>query len=199
MTVSTSPADPATLDVVLGAARTARSFTDRPVDLDLVTGAWDLARLGPTAVNGQPLRMLVLASDDARATALRHVSRGNRAQTASAPLVLVLAADLDFHEQLPRLYPVAPSARDWYADPATRERAAVFNAGLQIGYLLVALRAAGLAVGPMEGYDREGLDAELLAGRRWRSLVLVNVGHPATDAWGERLPRLDREETVVVR
>ena len=54
----------------------------------------------------------------------------------------------------------------------------------------------GLAAGPMAGFDRDGVDADLLAGTSWRSILVVNIGHPADDAWCDRLPRLDHADAV---
>jgi 3-hydroxypropanoate dehydrogenase len=46
----------------------------------------------------------------------------------------------------------------------------------------------------MSGFDAEGLDADLFADRPWKSLVVVNIGRPAENAWAERLPRLEHDE-----
>jgi len=71
-----------------------------------------------------------------------------------------------------------------------------FNATLQIGYCLLGVRAAGLAAGPMAGFDAAGLDEDLLAGTTLHSLLVVNIGHPGPDAWFDRLPRLETDEVV---
>jgi 3-hydroxypropanoate dehydrogenase len=120
----------------------------------------------------------------------------NRDKTAAAPLVAVLAADTSFHNDLPRTFPHFPGARGMFADDASRERVARFNATLQIGYFLLGVRAAGLAAGPMAGFDAAGLDEDLLAGTTLHSLLVVNIGHPGPDAWFDRLPRLETDEVV---
>ena len=84
-----------------------------------------------------------------------------------------------------------------FADDAAREQAAKFNATLQIGYFLLGVRAAGLAAGPMGGFDAQGLDEEFFAGRNLKSLLVVNLGKPAENAWFDRLPRLDHAEVVL--
>jgi 3-hydroxypropanoate dehydrogenase len=48
----------------------------------------------------------------------------------------------------------------------------------------------------MGGFDAAGLDDDLLAGTGWRSVLVVNLGHPAEDAWLDRLPRLGYDEVV---
>ncbi|MDW3846955.1 malonic semialdehyde reductase [Micromonospora sp. BRA006-A] len=189
--------DRAAQDLLFRAARTANAFTDEPVTDEHVRAVHDLVRYGPTAMNAQPLRVLLLRSAAARARLLPYVSAGNRDKTASAPLTAVLAADVDWHDRLPELFPHRPGARDWFTgDPAGREAQARFNAALQIGYLLFGVRAAGLAAGPMAGFDAAGVEREFFPGGRHRVLLLMNIGRPAPDAWRERLPRLPYEEVV---
>ncbi|MGC4888997.1 malonic semialdehyde reductase [Micromonospora sp. DT227] len=189
--------DRAAQDLLFRAARTANAFTDEPVDDAQVRAVHDLVRNGPTALNAQPLRVLLLRSPAARARLLPYVSAGNRDKTAGAPLTAVLAADVDWHDRLPELFPHRPGARDWFTgDPAGREAQARFNAALQIGYLVVGVRAAGLAAGPMAGFDATGVEREFFPDGRHRVLLLMNIGRPAPDAWRERLPRLPYEEVV---
>ena len=71
-----------------------------------------------------------------------------------------------------------------------RTSTGTFSATLQAGYFLLAVRAHGLAAGPMAGFDSAGLDAEFFPDGRWRSILVVNIGHPGTDPWFDRLPRL---------
>ncbi|PSK66226.1 putative malonic semialdehyde reductase RutE [Micromonospora sp. MH33] len=189
--------DRAAQDLLFRAARTANAFTDEPVDEEQVRAIHDLVRHGPTALNAQPLRVLLLRSAPARARLLPYLSAGNRDKTAGAPLTAVLAADVDWHDRLPELFPHRPGARDWFAgDRAGREAQARLNAALQIGYLLVGVRAAGLAAGPMAGFDAAGVEREFFPDGRHRVLLLMNIGRPAPDAWRERLPRLDYAEVV---
>ncbi|MEU8254255.1 malonic semialdehyde reductase [Micromonospora inaquosa] len=200
MTAPTAPdllaLDRAAQDLLFRAARTANTFTDEPVTDAQVAAIHDLIRYGPTAYNGQPLRVLLLRSPESRARLLPYVSSSNRAKTASAPLTAILAADVDFHERLPELYPHRPQARHWLADRAARAEQARFSATLQIGYLLVGVRAAGLAAGPMAGFEAAGVTREFFPDGRHEALLLLNLGHPGPGAWAERLPRLGTGEVV---
>ncbi len=178
-------------------ARTANTFTDDPVSDEQLRAIFELAKYPPTAANTQPLRVLFVRQGEARERLLTHMGEGNRAKTATAPVVAVLAVDADFHEFIPRVFPIRPEMRDdLAADAVAREGMARFNATLQIGYWLLAVRAAGLAAGPMAGFDADGLDKEFFAEGTWRSLLVVNIGKPGPDAWFPRLPRLDYEDVV---
>lgn len=188
---------PEAQDLLFREARTANAFTDEPVTDEQVAAIYDLVKFGPTAMNTQPLRVVLVRSDEARAKLLKHMGGSNRDKTESAPLVAVLAADTNFHETLPRTFPHFPGAKDLFLDDAAREQAARFNAGLQVGYFIVGVRAAGLAAGPMGGFDQAGVDADLLAGTGLKSVLVVNIGHPAENAWFDRLPRLERDEAVI--
>ena len=193
--------DPVAQDLLLRGARTANTFTDEAVTDDQVRAIVDLIRYGPTAFNAQPLRIALLRSVGSRQRLLSHLSEGNRAKTAAAPLVAILAADTAFHEHLPRVFPHRPQARDWFsgtdADTAARrETQARFNATLQIGYLILGIRAAGLAAGPMAGFDAAGVDGEFFGDGRLRSLLVLNIGRPGPGARHGRLPRLAYDDIV---
>jgi 3-hydroxypropanoate dehydrogenase len=184
-------------DLLFREARTANSFTDEPVTDEQVAGIYDLVKYAPTAMNTQPLRIALVRQGEPRDRLLKHMAEGNREKTASAPLVAVLAADTDFHNHLPRTFPHFAGARDVFSDDEGREQAARFNATLQIGYFLLGVRAAGLAAGPMGGFDAEGIEQEFFSGMPLKALLVVNIGHPGPNAWFDRLPRLDHHEVVL--
>jgi 3-hydroxypropanoate dehydrogenase len=177
-------------------ARTANSFSDEPVTEEQVQAIYDLVKWAPTSMNTQPLRALVIRSDEAKQRLLPHLGERNRPKTASAPLTVILAADTDFHENIPQLFPHNPAAKDNFTEDQMRTEFAKLNSLLQVGYFIIGVRAAGLAAGPMTGFDAAAVDAEFFGGNSWQSLVVVNVGKPGGNAWFDRLPRLDYEQVV---
>lgn len=183
-------------DLLFREARTANAFTDAPVTDDQVKAIYDLVKYGPTAMNGQPLRIHLVRDGEARERLIKHMAEGNREKTAAAPLVAVLAADTEFHANLERTFPHFPGAASLFADDQQREGAARFNAAIQTGYFLLGVRAAGLAAGPMGGFDAAGIDQEFFEGTSLKSILVVNIGHPAENAWFDRLPRLEHDEVV---
>ena len=178
-------------------ARTANTFTDEPVTDQQIAAIYDLVKYAPTAMNTQPLRIVLVRDGGPRQRLLKHMADGNRDKTANAPLVAILAADTEFHEHLHRTFPPFPGAKDLFADDTAREHAAKFNATLQAAYFFLGVRAAGLAAGPMGGFDADGIDREFFEGRNLKSLVVVNIGRPGDDAWFDRLPRLEQDEVVL--
>lgn len=178
-------------------ARSANAFTDEPVTDEQIRAIFDLVKWAPTSMNIQPLRVVVLRSAEAKARLVPLLAEGNQAKTAAAPAVAVLAADVDFHDELPKLFPHFPGARGLFAgDEAARASTAELNAGLQIGYAILGIRAAGLAAGPMTGFDAEAIATEFFPDGRHRVLVAINMGKPAENAWFDRLPRLEFDEVV---
>ena len=189
--------DPRAQDLLFREARTANTFSDEPVTDEQVETIYDLVKWAPTSMNNQPLRIVLVRSIEARARLVDLMFEGNRPKTETAPLVAILAADVDFHEELPSQFPHFPGARDLFAaDEAARESAAKLNAALQIGYFTMGVRAAGLAAGPMTGVDLAGVDREFFPDGRHRALVVMNIGKAGENAWFDRLPRLAYDEVV---
>ncbi|WP_328343008.1 malonic semialdehyde reductase [Streptomyces violaceus] len=188
--------DPAAQDLLFREARTANAFTDEPVTDEQVQAIYDLVKYGPTAFNQTPLRITLVRSPEARERLVPRLAEGNRAKTANAPLVAILSADNEFHEELPHLFPAAPQIKDvFFTERPVRENAAGLNAALQAAYFIVGVRAAGLAAGPMTGFDFEGVRKEFLDDDH-TPLMIVNIGRPGPDAWYPRSPRLEFDQVV---
>ncbi len=178
-------------------ARTANTFEETAVTDEQVQSIYELVKYAPTSMNMQPLRVLLVRTPQARGRLVTHLMEGNKAKTAKAPLVAILAADVDFHDEFHRTFPHFPGARDLFADDElAREKAAVQNGFLQVAYFILGVRAAGLAAGPMTGLDALGLEKEFFPDGRHRVLAVVNIGVPGADAWFDRSPRLDYEDVV---
>ncbi|WP_250008395.1 malonic semialdehyde reductase [Actinoplanes sp. M2I2] len=183
--------------VLFTGARTPNSFADTPVSDAEVAAIWELVRWAPTSFNTQPLRVLYVRPGPGRDRLVKHMSEGNQDKTASAPAVAVLAMDTRFHEHMPVLLPFGPDLKEVFAaDAEGRSQTATFNATLQAGYFILAIRAVGLAAGPMAGFDSAGVDAEFFPDGRFRSVLVVNIGHPHQGPTSDRLPRLGHDDVV---
>ncbi|MER6131236.1 malonic semialdehyde reductase [Streptomyces sp. NPDC001815] len=188
--------DPAAQDLLFREARTANAFTDEPVTDEQVQAIYDLVKYGPTAFNQSPLRITLVRSAEARERLVQHMAEGNQPKTATAPLVAILSADNEFHDELPYLLPHFPQAKDlFFTERPVRENAAALNAALQAAYFIVGVRAAGLSAGPMTGFDFAGVQKEFLDDDH-TPLMVVNIGRPAEDAWFARSPRLEADQVI---
>ncbi|MER8073752.1 malonic semialdehyde reductase [Streptomyces sp. NPDC094034] len=184
-------------EIIFTKARTANSFADTPVSDEELRDIWELTRWTPTSANVQPMRVLFVRTPAGKERLAPHMAEGNRAKTDSAPAVAIVAYDNEWHEEIPNVFPIFPQMRDDYvADLDGRHSTGRFSAALQAGAFILAVRAAGLAAGPMGGFDGPGIDAEFFGGTNWTTLMVVNIGHPGEDPWFERLPRVDVNKAV---
>ena len=178
-------------DLLFREARTVAEFLPGEVSDEQLAAVYDLVKWGPTAMNTLPLRLLVVRTPEARERLAALMNEGNRERVLAAPVTLVLAADTGFHEHLPTLAPHAAAFKDVLdGQPETRETMARTSALIQAGYLIVALRAAGLGAGPMAGLDFAAVDAEFFADNDWTSLFVINVGN--VEGTGTPGPRAER-------
>src|SRR6185437_1275242 len=100
-------------------------------------------------------------------------------KTLTAPAVAVLLLDTRFHEHFPTVLPFRPEMKEIFeANEQLRTKSGTLNATVQLGYFILAVRAHGLAAGPMAGFDAAGLDADFFPDGRLHSLLVVNIGHP---------------------
>ncbi|QEU89967.1 malonic semialdehyde reductase [Streptomyces kanamyceticus] len=188
--------DPVAQDLLFREARTATAFTSEPVGDEQVRAIYELVKYAPTSMNQQPMRVVLLRSPEARGELRTHLAHGNRAKAATAPLIALLAADLRFHETLPEVFPHLPEAKDLFADPAVRRDSALFNTALQVAYFIVGIRAAGLAAGPIVGYDADAINKAFFGDGTKEIVTVVNIGRPAAGSGHPRLPRLAFHDVV---
>jgi nitroreductase len=121
-------------------------------------------------------------------------SDGNKKKIVGAPVCAIMAMDVEFHEQLPWLFPHT-DARSWFAGDdklAARESHAFRNSTLQGAYLMLAARALGLDCGPMSGVDNAAVDADFFADQpHWKSNFICSIGYGDPASIFGRSPRPD--------
>lgn len=183
-------------DRLFTTARTANHFTDEPVTAEQKHTIYELTKMGPTAFNSQPLRITWVESPEARERLVQHMSGGNQEKTRNAPLTAILSFDENWHTRFPDFLPAAPQLQGMYDENAElRMSSGTANAHIQVGYFIIAARAAGLAVGPMTGFDAPAVDREFFEGTGKRSIVAVNLGRPQAPGY-ERNPRFAAEDVT---
>ena len=186
--------DDVALDALFRKARTHNGWQDRAVPRHLIEEAVDLAKMGPTAVNASPFRILFVESEAGKLRLKPALSPGNLDKTMAAPVTAIVGHDLAFYDHLPRLFPHMDLKPVFANDEAAAGHAAFQNGTLQVAYFILALRAVGLDAGPMGGFDKDKVDAEFFAGTAIRSNVLVNIGYGDEAKLFPRSPRLDFAE-----
>lgn len=191
----TARLDAAVLDQLFLEARTYRAWQPREVSDNTLTELVDLMKMGPTASNCQPARLIFVKSKEAKERLKPHLSEGNREKTMAAPVCAIIGFDLKFYEHLPKgMQPL-----DGFAGKADRIQVATLrNGSLQGAYLIMAVRALGLDAGPMSGFDNAGVDREFFAGTDTRSNFLCNIGYGDGSGMRPRGPRLAFSEMARV-
>ena len=182
------------LDQLFHSARTQNKWQDRPVPDSTLQELYDLLKWGPTSANGMPGRFVFVRTAEGKEKLRPALSAGNLEKTMTAPVITIVAHDLKFYDELPRLFPHA-DARSWFSgNEHLAETTAFRNGTLQGAYLIMAARSLGLDVGPMSGFDNAKVDAAFFAGTDWRSNFLVNLGYGDPSGLFDRSPRLSFDE-----
>ena len=184
------------LDRLFRNARTFRKFKPDPVRPQMLMAIYDLVRMGPTSVNGNPARILFLVSKEAKERVKPYLTPGNVAQTMAAPVTALIGYDLHFYEFLPKLATHKPELAEQTRnmEPDKRALIALRSGTLQAGYFIMAARAIGLVCGPMEGFDHEGADKEFFPEGHVKSNILCNLGYGEEPAMRPRAARLSFDE-----
>src|ERR1700722_16712785 len=182
------------IDQIFRTARTRNAWTDKPVTPDDMRAIYDLAKMGPTSANISPARFVWVASAEGKEKLAALALPGNAPKIRQAPVTVIVAYDLDFAEKVPYLFPHAPEAKDWFADPGFARVAAFRNGTLQGAYLIMAARALGFDCGPMSGFDNAKVDAAFFAGTRIESNFICSIGEGTEENLFARSPRLGFEE-----
>jgi 3-hydroxypropanoate dehydrogenase len=183
------------LDILFRKARTHRTWLPKPVSDDLLRELYDLMKYGPTSGNSCPARILFLRTPQAKERLRPVLSPGNVDKTMTAPVTAIAAYDLRFYDQLPKLSPHNPGARDEFLNsPEFAQTTAFRNGSLQGGYFILAARSLGLDCGPMSGFDNAKLDAEFFPAGNVKANFLCNLGYGDASKLRPRGPRLDFDE-----
>ncbi len=196
------------MDLLFRQARTYSAWLEKPVSDDTLRQLYDLMKWGPTSANCCPARILFLRTEEAKRRLLPALAPGNVDKTMAAPVTAIIAYDVKFYEQLPKLYPHT-DARAWFADtPELAGITARRNSSLQGAYLMIAARALGLDCGPMSGFDNAMVDHEFFPAdgqgdafqlehfpdSHVKTNFICNLGYGDPSKLHPRSPRLEFDE-----
>jgi 3-hydroxypropanoate dehydrogenase len=188
--------DNVALDRLFRTARTRNAWTERPVTEQQLRELYDLMKLGPTSANCCPARFVWVRSAEAKSKLAALAAPANAPKILAAPVTAIVGYDLDFAQQLPRLFPARGKEMQGHlSDPLVAQITAFRNGSLQGGYLIIAARALGLDCGPMSGFNNEAVDREFFANTRIKSNFICSIGYGSDKDLFPRNPRLTFEES----
>jgi 3-hydroxypropanoate dehydrogenase len=186
------------LDQLFFNARTQNGFTNKPVSLDLLKEAYDIAKMGATSMNTQPTRYVFITTPEAKARLMPALSPGNVDKTREAPVTVIVATDTKFYENMPQVWHGAGAKEMFAGNAALAEGTATRNGTLGGAYFMIAARACGLDCGPMSGVDLGKVNAEFFADGRFKANFLINLGYGEPSKLFPRNPRLSFEQACQV-
>lgn len=180
------------LDQIFREARSYNGWLDKEVSKGQIEAIYELLKMGPTSANMQPGRFVWCQSDDAKERLARHAIDTNKDKVRTAPVCVIIGYDVDFHEELPWLFPHT-DAKSWFeGDEAGRREGAARNSALQGAYLMIAARALGLDCGPMSGVDLDGVTKEFFADQsKVKADWICSIGYGDRTTIFDRSPRPD--------
>jgi 3-hydroxypropanoate dehydrogenase len=191
--------DQSALDVLFHNARSQNGWKSDPVDDRLLQEAYEIAKWGPTSMNTQPMRLVFLKTEEGKKRLQPALAPGNVDKTMTAPVIAIVAHDMEFYNHLPRIFPHNPNAQAFFAGKeGLINDTAVRNGTLQGAYFLLALRAVGLDAGPMSGFDAAKVNAEFFEGTTFKTNFIMGIGYGDPEKVFNRSPRLSLEEISTI-
>jgi len=185
----------AALEQLFFRARSYNGWLDTPVSDEQLRRLYDILKMGPTSFNCCPGRFVFLRTPEAKERMKPHLRPNNVEKTLTAPVVAIIAQDMEFFEEMPKLVPYRADAREHFAGKEALIQTTAFrNSSLQGAYFLLAARAVGLDCGPMSGFDNQGLDEEFFSDGRFKSNFICGLGQGNPDSIFDRLPRFAFDE-----
>lgn len=192
-------ADVDTMRLLVTEARTHYGWQDRDVSNDTLREIYDIARMAPTSMNIQPMRLIFVRSGEAKKRLEPLLVEGNRPKTMSAPVTAIVGFDTRFFDRMAEVFPPNPDAGSmWEGNEDFARETAFRNGTIQGAFFIIAARSVGLDCGPMSGFDNDGVDKEFFAGTTVKSNFLCNLGYANEEKIFRRLPRLPFDDVARV-
>ncbi len=191
--------DEKSIDLIFREARSQNGWLDRPVSDAQLRELYEIMKYGPTSMNTSPARIVFLHTPQARERLIPALSPGNVDKTRAAPVCAIVAHDVEFYRQLPKLFPHKQDAAAIFEGKQELIESTAFRNGtLQGAYLIMAARALGLDCGPMSGFDAEKVNQEFFPEGDFKVNFVCNIGYGDQSKVMSRLPRLAFEEACKI-
>ena len=114
-----------------------RRWQPRPVADQTLRDLYDLLKWSPTSANAGPARFAFIRSKEAKERLRPALAPGNVEKTMTAPVTVIVAYDMRFYEQLPKLFPHSPGMKQRFeSNPQSVEVTAQRNSTLQGAHLI---------------------------------------------------------------
>lgn len=186
------------LNLLFGEARSMNGWQDKEVSDDMIKSIYNLTKMGPTSTNCCPARFKFIKSEDQKLRLKEVLLPNNVDKVMSAPVIAIIGFDLDFSENMDKLFPHMDVAPMYKNDEIINHSTAFRNSSLQGAYFMMVTRALGLDCGPMSGFNNQLVDEIFFNGTNIKSNFLCCIGYGDPSKIFMRLPRLDFDEACKI-
>ena len=186
------------LNLLFGEARSMNGWQDRDVSDDLIKSIYDLTKMGPTSTNCCPARFKFIKSEKQKLKLKESLLPNNIDKVMSAPVIAIIGFDLDFSNNMDKLFPHMDVAPMYKNNEIMNHSTAFRNSSLQGAYFMMVSRALGLDCGPMSGFDNKIVDEAFFSKTNIKSNFLCCIGYGDPSKIFMRLPRLDFDEVCEI-
>ena len=186
------------LNLLFGEARSMNGWQDREVSDDMIKSIYNLTKMGPTSTNCCPARFKFIKSEDQKLKLKESLLPNNIDKVMSSPVIAIIGFDLDFSNNMGKLFPHMDVAPMYKNNEIMNHSTAFRNSSLQGAYFMMVSRALGLDCGPMSGFNNAIVDEVFFSGTNIKSNFLCCIGYGDPSKIFMRLPRLDFNEVCEI-
>ena len=186
------------LNLLFGEARSMNGWQDKEVSDEMIKSIYNLTKMGPTSTNCCPARFKFIKSENQKLRLKEALLPNNVDKVMSAPVIAIIGFDLDFSENMDKLFPHMGVAPMYKNDEIINHSTAFRNSSLKGAYFMMVTRALGLDCGPMSGFNNQLVDEIFFNGTNIKSNFLCCIGYGDPSKIFMRLPRLDFDEACKI-
>ena len=186
------------LNLLFGEARSMNGWQDKDVSDELIRSIYELTKMGPTSTNCCPARFKFIKSEEQKLKLKESLLPNNIDKVMSAPVIAIIGFDLDFSDNMGKLFPHMDVTPMYKGNEIMNHSTAFRNSSLQGAYFMMVSRALGLDCGPMSGFNNAMVDEIFFNGTNIKSNFLCCIGYGDPSKIFMRLPRLDFEEVCEI-
>ena len=195
---NSDPLNDKQLSLLFGEARSMNGWQDKEVSDDMVKYIYELTKMGPTSTNCCPARFKFIKSDDQKQLLKDALLPNNIDKVMSAPVIAIIGYDLDFSDNMGKLFPHMDIAPMYKGNAEFNQATAFRNSSLQGAYFMMVSRALGLDCGPMSGFNNDLVDETFFKDTNIKSNFLCCIGYGDPSKIFMRLPRLNFDDVCEI-
>ncbi|MDC3244991.1 malonic semialdehyde reductase [Gammaproteobacteria bacterium] len=186
------------LNLLFGEARSMNGWQEKDVSDELIRSIYELTKMGPTSTNCCPARFKFIKSEEQKLKLKESLLPNNIDKVMSAPVIAIIGFDLDFSDNMGKLFPHMDVTPMYKGNEIMNHSTAFRNSSLQGAYFMMVSRALGLDCGPMSGFNNAMVDEVFFNGTNIKSNFLCCIGYGDPSKIFMRLPRLDFDEVCEI-